>query len=109
MDHLQIIATYSQTELAHGSNVAGLETTATYDKDADQFVINTPSFKAAKYWAGNLAWQANYALIFARCIANEVDYGIQSFFVPIRDLDTHKILPNIEIGDIGGKMGSQQF
>ena len=30
------------TELAHGSNVQGIETTATFDKETDEFVINTP-------------------------------------------------------------------
>lgn len=30
------------TELGHGSNVAGLETTATFDSDSDEFIINTP-------------------------------------------------------------------
>ena len=29
---LQIIGCYAQTEMGHGTNVAGLETTATFDK-----------------------------------------------------------------------------
>lgn len=51
-----MVGSYAQTELGHGSNVAGLETTATYDKDTDEFIIHTPTFKAAKFWPGNLAW-----------------------------------------------------
>lgn len=105
IDHLQIIGCYAQTELGHGSNVAGLETTATYDIATDEFVIHTPNFKASKFWPGNLGWQANTALIFARCLSQGKDYGVQSFVVPIRDMETHETLPGIEIGDIGKKFG----
>lgn len=42
----------AQTELAHGSNVAGLETTATFDEQTDEFVIHTPSVSATKWWIG---------------------------------------------------------
>ena len=31
--------------------------------------------------------------------------GIQAFYVPIRDIETHRPLPGIEIGDIGPKFG----
>jgi acyl-CoA oxidase len=40
------------TELAHGSNVAGLETTATFDERTDEFVIHTPHVGATKWWIG---------------------------------------------------------
>lgn len=36
------------TELGHGSNVPGLETTATFDEASDQFVIHTPTLTATK-------------------------------------------------------------
>lgn len=29
-----------------------MRTTATYDKEAEQFVLHTPDFEAAKCWAG---------------------------------------------------------
>lgn len=51
---LNILGCYAQTELGHGSNVAGLETTATLDKATDEFVIHTPNIKATKFWPGAL-------------------------------------------------------
>ena len=53
-NNLNIIGGYAQTELGHGSNVAGLETTATLDMKTDEFVFNTPSIRATKYWPGSL-------------------------------------------------------
>lgn len=46
------ICTTSSIELAHGSNVAGVETTATFDEKTDEFVIHTPHLGATKWWIG---------------------------------------------------------
>lgn len=85
--------------------MSGLETTATLDLDTDEFVIHSPSIKAAKFWPGNLGIQATHAIVFARCIADETDYGIQSYIVPVRDINSFEPLPGIEVGDIGTKLG----
>jgi len=75
-NHLQVIGCYAQTELGHGSNVQGLETTATLDLTNDQFVVHTPSIRATKFWPGSLGVMANHAIVFARCIVGESDYGV---------------------------------
>lgn len=49
---LELIGTYAQTELGHGTFVRGLETTATYDVDRQQFVIHSPTLSSTKWWPG---------------------------------------------------------
>ena len=50
--NLKITGAYAQTELGHGSNVRGLETTATFDKATDEFVIDSPTLTSMKWWPG---------------------------------------------------------
>lgn len=92
---LKIVGGYAQTELGHGSNVAGIETTATFDKSADQFIIHSPTVTSSKFWPGTLGLYANHAIVYARLRIKDQDYGVQPFLVPIRDYDTHKHLPGI--------------
>ena len=48
----EILGCYAQTELGHGSNVRGLETTATFIPEADEFEMTTPSLSSIKWWPG---------------------------------------------------------
>lgn len=50
----EIIGCYAQTELGHGSDVQNLETTAVYDKNTEEFILNTPTVSATKWWIGDL-------------------------------------------------------
>ena len=102
---LDILGCYAQTEIGHGSNVAALETTATLDKTTDEFIIHTPSITATKYWPGDLGRFSSHAVVFARLIIDENDYGVQPFMVQIRDVDTWKIRPGVNCGDLGPKIG----
>ncbi|KAK3120489.1 hypothetical protein QOZ80_9AG0688550 [Eleusine coracana subsp. coracana] len=112
IDNLDIPGCFAMTELHHGSNVQALQTTATFDPVTDEFIINTPNDGAIKWWIGNAAVHGKYATVFARLIlplqgkaGTPADMGIHAFIVPIRDLETHAVLPGIEINDCGHKIG----
>ncbi|XXG75813.1 hypothetical protein AAC387_Pa08g0307 [Persea americana] len=53
---MQIIGCYAQTELGHGSNVQGLETTATFNPASDEFIIHSPTLTSRKVSNGVVAW-----------------------------------------------------
>ncbi|KAH3672986.1 hypothetical protein WICPIJ_009958 [Wickerhamomyces pijperi] len=95
---------FAMTELGHGSNVAGLETTATYNPETKTFLINTPSLSATKWWIGGAAHSSNHAVVFARLISQGKDHGVKTFVVQLRD-SNFDLLPGVSIGDIGKKMG----
>ncbi|TXT09567.1 uncharacterized protein COLE_03501 [Cutaneotrichosporon oleaginosum] len=100
-----VIGCFAMTELGHGSNVAGLETTATFDSESDTFIINTPHLRATKWWIGGAASSATHAAVFARLIVDGKDHGVQTFITQLRDTKTFHTMPGITIGDIGKKMG----
>lgn len=56
----QIIGTYAQTELGHGTFVRGLQTVAVYDEAARQFVVHSPCLEATKWWPGGLGKTATH-------------------------------------------------
>ena len=101
----KIIGCYAQTELGHGSNVRGLETTATWNPDDKTFTINSPHLTASKWWIGSLGRTANHAVVMAQLFIGGKPYGPHPFVVQIRDMKTHQPLPNVHVGDIGPKFG----
>lgn len=95
---------FAMTETGHGSNVKGLETTATYHHTAGKFTIHTPNEFARKEYIGNAALHGQMATVFAKLIIDGTDYGVNAFAVPIRD--SHgKLAPGVTIDDCGRKMG----
>ncbi|KDR23594.1 probable peroxisomal acyl-coenzyme A oxidase 1 isoform X1 [Zootermopsis nevadensis] len=100
-----IIGTYAQTELGHGTFIRGLETTAHYDPRTQEFILNSPTLTSYKWWPGGLGQTANYAVVVAQLHTKGVCHGINPFIVQLRDEETHKPLPGIKIGEIGTKLG----
>jgi acyl-CoA oxidase len=81
VQNFRIMGAYAQTELGHGSDIAGLETTATFDQETDEFIIHTPTLKATKWWPGDLGNFSTHAVVFARLIIDGNQYGVMPFLV----------------------------
>jgi acyl-CoA oxidase len=47
-----VFGTYIQTELGHGTYLRGLETTATFDKKTQEFILDSPTTSSIKFWPG---------------------------------------------------------
>ncbi|VVC95915.1 unnamed protein product [Leptidea sinapis] len=103
--NLNIIGTYAQTELGHGTFIRGLETTATYDPSTKEFVLNSPTLTSYKWWPGGLAHTANYCIVMAQLYTQGKCHGIHPFIVQLRDEESHMPLRGIKVGEIGAKLG----
>ena len=66
LDDLTLPGCFGMTELGHGSNVMGIETTAVYDAQTQEFVLKTPTDQASKFWIGGAA-QHGKVRIFRAC------------------------------------------
>ena len=93
----------AMTETDHGSNVQGLQTTATYDPQSQQLILNTPHPGAQKDFVTGARF-ADLALVFARLISRDEDLGVHAFLVTIREKNGD-LLPEVELADCGATGG----
>lgn len=80
-------------------------TTAHYDKTREEFIINTPTDLAMKFWIGGASKSATIAVVFAQLYIEGRCEGPHVFLVPLRDKRIFDVLPGIIIGDCGRKNG----
>lgn len=95
---------FAMTEWGHGSNVRELETTAHYDPEREEFIVDTPHDGARKEWIGNAANHGRVATVFAQLHTQGEEHGVHAFLVPIRRPNGSP-MPRVRIDDCGEKMG----
>ncbi|KXL42234.1 MAG: hypothetical protein FE78DRAFT_110298 [Acidomyces sp. 'richmondensis'] len=101
--HFEIFSFYVQTELGHGSNVRGIETTATFDKAKDEFIISSPTLRSTKYWIGTTGVWATHSVVIAKIIIDGEQFRNHLLLTQIRDLETQRLMPGCEIYKLGPK------
>lgn len=102
---LEIPGCFAMTETGHGSDVASIATTATYDPATEEFVVHTPFRAAWKDYIGNAAIDGLGAVVFAQLVTRGVNHGVHAFYVDLRDPETKEFLPGIGGEDDGIKGG----
>lgn len=95
---------FAMSERGHGSDVQNLQTTATYDHEARELVVTTPTEQDHKDWIGNAAEHGRMAAVFCQLVVGGESHGIHCVLVPLRD-EQMRVLPGIRIEDCGTKMG----
>lgn len=100
---VRLKACFGLTELGHGSNVQGIETTITYDRASDELIVNTPVETAQKHWLGG-ALGAMVGVIFGQLYVDGENKGVHAAIVPMRD-QHGALLPGVAIADCGHKQG----
>jgi len=104
IDNLNDIGCFGLTELGYGNNAVEMETTAVYDADAKEFVVNTPNPLAQKYWITNGAVHAKHIVVMAQMFVKGKNEGIHAVLVRIRDNDLN-VMPGVTVEDMGYRMG----
>ncbi|KAJ1675669.1 hypothetical protein EV182_000819 [Spiromyces aspiralis] len=104
VDTLDSTGCFALTELGYGNNAIEMETTATWDQESNEFIINSPSTKSQKYWITNGAVHAKWAVVFAQLLINGTNEGIHAFLVRIRNEDM-SVCRGVMIKDMGPKQG----
>jgi acyl-CoA oxidase len=96
---------FAMTELGTSSYLRGLETTATYDKETQSFIINTPTTTATKWWIGAAGHTATHAVVLANLYIDGNAKGLHWFVVQLRDKKTGTLMPGVAAGLVGPKAG----
>ncbi|BAG23466.1 MULTISPECIES: acyl-CoA dehydrogenase family protein [Streptomyces] len=102
---LRRVGTFLCTEVAHGNDAAAIETTATYDRERDGFVLHTPHAGAQKFMPNTSpAGGPKSGVVAARLLVDGADHGVFLFLVPLTD--AHRALPGVRVRRLPPRMGS---
>ncbi|WP_408645817.1 acyl-CoA dehydrogenase [Streptomyces odonnellii] len=102
---LRRVGTFLCTEVAHGNDAAALETTATYDRARDGFVLHTPHAGAQKFMPNTSpVGGPKSGVVAARLLVDGADHGVFLFLTPLTDGE--RALPGVRVRRLPAVFGS---
>ncbi|MFE3557110.1 acyl-CoA dehydrogenase [Streptomyces sp. NPDC059193] len=102
---MERIGTFLCTELAHGNDVAALQTVAVFDRTTGGFILNTPNPGARKFMPNtSLIGGPKSAVVAARLLVDGEDQGIFLFLTPLSDRSGH--LPGVTVRQLPHRTGT---
>lgn len=102
---MQRIGTFLCTELAHGNDVAALQTVAVFDRTTGGFVLHTPHPDARKFMPNtSLIGGPKSAVVAARLLVDGEDQGVFLFLTPLSDHNGH--LPGVTVRQVPHRTGT---
>jgi len=104
IDSLADVGCFGLTELGYGNNAPQMETTATLDIEADEWIINSPTVLSQKYWITNGAVHAHWCVVFGQTIIKGQNHGVHAFLVRTRNKDL-TVCDGVRIDEMGVKFG----
>ncbi|KAI8988537.1 acyl-CoA dehydrogenase/oxidase [Mycotypha africana] len=105
ISNFRILGCFAMTELGHSSALRDIETVATYDIATDEFILDSPTITATKWWIGMAGQTATHAVVIAQTVIHGKNVGLNWFVVQLRSKYTGELEPGVQIGDIGQKAG----
>ncbi|MFD8920199.1 acyl-CoA dehydrogenase [Streptomyces sp. NPDC059569] len=102
---LRRVGTFLCTEVAHGNDAVAVETTATYDRERDGFVLRTPHAGAQKFMPNTSpAGGPKSGVVAARLLVDGTDHGVFLFLTPLTD--SVGALPGVRVRRLPARLGS---
>lgn len=104
--NLDALGCFAMTERGHGSDVQSLETTAHYDPETQEFIINSPTPSSEKFYIGNAGRDGRWAAVFCQLYTpdSEQSRGVHCILARIRTDDGQPV-EGVRLGDHGYKGG----
>ena len=104
--NLKALGCFAMTERGHGSDVQSLETTAHFDPETKEFILNSPTASSEKFYIGNAARDGRWAAVFCQLYTpdSEESKGVHCILARIRE-DDGSAIEGVRIGDHGYKGG----
>ncbi|MDG4858283.1 acyl-CoA dehydrogenase [Streptomyces sp. T-3] len=102
---LRRTGTFLCTELDHGNDAAALGTTAEFDRESGEFILNTPTPGAQKFMPNtSTTGGPKSAVVAARLLIDGEDQGVFLFLTPLSDESGH--LPGLRVRYLPDRTGT---